>query len=199
MNRKEHLLTILVEECGETAQRATKALRFGINEVQKGQDLDNAERLIYEFNDIVAMMQMLKNEGMIDRVFDLVYQNKKVAKVEKYLELSKAQGTLIPDLQELLAHPLTPDECFKKYECDRCDVIHNPEEQEVIEMQWYEEPHGCMGGDHLHHDHYFFRCTCGRPIEIDKKDIPDNKFKNMEKINGGHGRGRCIKNVKNRM
>lgn len=94
MTRNEHLLVILAEECGETAQRATKALRFGINEVQPGQDQDNSERLIYEFNDIVAMMEMLQEEGIVDRIIDLEYIEKKKAKVEKYLLLSKEQGTL---------------------------------------------------------------------------------------------------------
>jgi hypothetical protein len=59
MNNTEHLLTILSEECVETAQRVSKAIRFGLTEVQEGQHLNNAERLVYEFNDIVAVMELL--------------------------------------------------------------------------------------------------------------------------------------------
>lgn len=110
MTRLEHLLTILVEECGETGQRATKALRFGIKEVQKGQDLDNSQRLTYEFNDIVAMMEMLQEEGHLDVVIDREAIGKKKEKVEKYLLLSQEQGTL----DNLAQFPLTPDECIKQ-------------------------------------------------------------------------------------
>lgn len=94
MTRNEHILTIVAEECVETAQRASKALRFGIDEVQEGQDLTNSERLIYEFNDIVATMELLYEEGLIDRIFDRAYIEKKKLKIEKYLLLSKEQGTL---------------------------------------------------------------------------------------------------------
>jgi hypothetical protein len=94
MTRTEHLLTILAEECGETAQRATKALRFGLNEVQPGQELNNAERIVYEFNDILSIMNMLVEEGKLPRVEDKGMMGLKKDKVEKYLIYSKEQGLL---------------------------------------------------------------------------------------------------------
>jgi hypothetical protein len=94
MNRQEHLLLILEEECIETAQRVSKALRFSAEEIQPGQELTNAQRLIYEFNDIVAMMEMLKDEGVIGDFHDPIAVIKKKEKVEKFLELSKECGTL---------------------------------------------------------------------------------------------------------
>lgn len=33
MNKVEHLLTCLAEECGELANEALKAMRFGVNNV----------------------------------------------------------------------------------------------------------------------------------------------------------------------
>lgn len=98
MNRKEHLLTILAEECVETAQRATKALRFGINEIQEGQNQDNAERIVYEFNDLFAVMNMLVEEGYIkndEKLLNAEALERKKQRVEKYLLVSKKQGTLI--------------------------------------------------------------------------------------------------------
>lgn len=94
MTREEHLLTILIEECNETAQRATKALRFGLQEVQPEQPLTNAERVVYEFNDIVAIMDLLMVDNAISNVFDRVAIGLKKVKVEKYLEYSKELGTL---------------------------------------------------------------------------------------------------------
>jgi len=94
MNRKEHLLARVAEECNETAQRALKALAFGINEIQPGQTLNNAERLIYEFNDLVAVMQMLRADGHISNLVrsDLIQAKKD--KLEKYLLYCKEVGTL---------------------------------------------------------------------------------------------------------
>jgi len=94
MTREEHLLTILIEECNETAQRATKALRFGLQEIQPEQDLTNAERIVYEFNDIVAIMELLYAEESVPKIFDAVSAGVKKIKVEKYLAYSAELGTL---------------------------------------------------------------------------------------------------------
>lgn len=94
MNRLEHLLTIVAEECTEVGQRASKALRFGLHEIQEGQDLTNAQRLIYEFNDLVAAMKMLYGEGHLPPVMVPAMQMEKMTKVEKYLKYSEQQGTL---------------------------------------------------------------------------------------------------------
>jgi hypothetical protein len=94
MNRKEHLLKILEEECCETAVRASKALRFSLEEIQPGQELTNSERIVYEFNDIYAMMEILHEEGHIKKILDRTAIDKKKLKIEKFLELSKECGTL---------------------------------------------------------------------------------------------------------
>ena len=94
MTRQEHLLTILIEECNETAQRATKALRFGLEETQPEQDLTNAERIVYEFNDIVAVMELLHAEGNLSKVFDAVASGIKKTKIEKYFSYSAHCGTI---------------------------------------------------------------------------------------------------------
>lgn len=96
MTRQEHLLVILMEECAEVAQRASKALRFGLFEVQPGQELTNRDRICQEFADLTAAMNMLENEcgiGMeFDRFDNLV--NRKIAQVEKFLKYSSEVGTL---------------------------------------------------------------------------------------------------------
>ena len=55
MVRREHLLTCLAEECTEVGQRVTKALRFGLAEVQAGQTLTNRQRIAEEYRDLVAV------------------------------------------------------------------------------------------------------------------------------------------------
>lgn len=93
MNRTEHLLTILAEECTEVAQRCTKALRFTLDEVQPGQELSNAQRIVDEIDDVLGVFGMLRAGGLLpptshDR------QEAKKAKVEQYLKLSEAWGAL---------------------------------------------------------------------------------------------------------
>lgn len=86
MTRIEHLLTILSEECNETAQRVTKSIRFGLEEIQPEQNLTNAERIIYEFNDIIAVMEMLQEEQVFHKILDREAIEKKKAKIAKYMD-----------------------------------------------------------------------------------------------------------------
>lgn len=93
MTREEHLLTILGEECAEVHQRCSKALRFGMREVGTGQDKKNSDRIVQEFNDLLAMMEMVFDVS-IEFLIDIDQMNMKKAKVEKFLKYSKECGTL---------------------------------------------------------------------------------------------------------
>lgn len=92
MNRLEHLLTIFGEECSEIHQESCKALRFGIDE-QRDLPTSNRERMQKEWNDLLAMVDMLKIEG-IELIRDQHLIDLKKAKVEKYLKYSLELGTL---------------------------------------------------------------------------------------------------------
>jgi len=94
MNRIEHLFCILAEESAEVAQRASKIMRFGVKEVQPGQDKDNAERLIDEYTDLKALFEMLEDENILRVHHNGIHKQAKKDKVEKFLEYSKEQGTL---------------------------------------------------------------------------------------------------------
>jgi phosphoribosyl-ATP pyrophosphohydrolase len=62
---ERELLTILIEECAEVQQRATKLLRFGATEIQPGQEKTNSERLANEIGDLVHMTTLLDQVGLI--------------------------------------------------------------------------------------------------------------------------------------
>lgn len=94
MNRNEHLFKIVEEECSEVAQRVSKILRFGINEVEPGQVKNNEERLLDEWADLRGMMKMLEDEGLIKVPDQAEAMERKRVKVEHFLAYSKAQGTL---------------------------------------------------------------------------------------------------------
>jgi len=98
MNRQEHLMTILGEECSELHQELCKALRFGLFDYNPDEpaSLDNAERISNEFNDLLALVDMvnIETDGIMYR--DEGRVAKKREKVERYLRYSEKCGTLNP-------------------------------------------------------------------------------------------------------
>jgi hypothetical protein len=93
MSRTKHLLTILGEECNEVAQRISKALRFGLEEKEPNQDKTNAERIVLELVDEIAVLIMLFDAGVLEEL-DVVKQGLLVAakqtKVEEHLNTLKS-------------------------------------------------------------------------------------------------------------
>jgi hypothetical protein len=55
----------LVEECAEVIQRATKALRFGIDEVQPGQGWTNGARIGFEVGDLYATLDLAVKHKLV--------------------------------------------------------------------------------------------------------------------------------------
>ncbi len=94
MNNTEYFLSVLIEECAEVAQRATKAQRFGIGEIQPDQLKTNVERLTGEYADLIGAWELLVDSGIVDMPTRAAIDAKK-AKVLRYMEYSRECGTLI--------------------------------------------------------------------------------------------------------
>lgn len=93
INETEHLLACLAEECAEVSQRVTKALRFGVSEVQPGQALTNAERIANELTDLFGVVEMLAERGVLRVISgDAVLAKKR--KVEHFIEYARQIGAL---------------------------------------------------------------------------------------------------------
>ena len=88
MNETEYLLMVFAEECAEVAQRASKAARFGLSEVQPGQFDDNRRRIEHELGDLMGVADML---GFKVRDDD---KASKIIKVKYFMEYSRKQGLL---------------------------------------------------------------------------------------------------------
>lgn len=88
MTKKEYLLTVLIEECAEVAQRACKALRFGLDEVQPGQSDNNLRRLERELADLMAVSDEL---GLMILIKD---KAEKLEKLNKYMDYSRELGII---------------------------------------------------------------------------------------------------------
>jgi NTP pyrophosphatase (non-canonical NTP hydrolase) len=92
MNRTEHLLACLAEECAEVAQRVSKALRFGLDEVQPGQASDNADRIADELGDLISVVEILVMDELIPE--PIPDWREKLAKIERFMAISREQGVL---------------------------------------------------------------------------------------------------------
>lgn len=97
MTKEQLLLVHIIEECSEVAQRATKSLRFGLSEMQQGQDKANCERLEEEIVDLLSVIDLCIEEGIIDvPSLEIPYNLtlKKRAKVAEYMNYSRNLGVM---------------------------------------------------------------------------------------------------------
>lgn len=94
MTRNEHLMTIAIEGCNEIAQRISKALRFGVYEIQPGQPLTNVERISEEIADLRGVLDMLGIDD--DSPWVHTRAEARQRKVEEFLRYSAECGT--PDV-----------------------------------------------------------------------------------------------------
>ena len=76
-NRIQEILDILQEECAEVIQNVSKCRRFGLeNEYLKGSGTQR-EQLAKEIGDVLAMVDLLKEHGVIQQTeLDLAKRNK---------------------------------------------------------------------------------------------------------------------------
>lgn len=93
MDRKEYLLTCLIEECAEVQKEATKALRFGLDDNWKERGRQD-QRIANEFVDVLSIYDMLVEEGLLDNISTEEMIRMKKERVEKYMRYAKERGTL---------------------------------------------------------------------------------------------------------
>lgn len=97
MTEEQYLLTRLGEECAEVIQRCSKAISYGLLEVQEGQKLTNERRLLDELNDLLGVWTLLcekeilktQTENQVDKAVTA-----KINKILKYMKYSKDRGIL---------------------------------------------------------------------------------------------------------
>lgn len=100
MNSTEHVLACLSEECSEISEqcsrvsvRISKALRFGLSEIQPGQLLSNMERIAVELADLQAVAEVLQELGVITPA----QKDAKKAKLREFMEYAEVIGALEGD------------------------------------------------------------------------------------------------------
>jgi hypothetical protein len=93
MNIQEYLLTCLGEEAAELGQTAGKALRFGLDDIYYPES--PREAIIREFNDLVAVLELLNENGVDFKKLhrkDLIEAKRK--KLKEFMEYSIKKGIL---------------------------------------------------------------------------------------------------------
>ena len=109
--RNRELLTCLAEECNEVAVRVSKALRFGLEEVQPGQPLNNAERILEEYAQVLEVMKHLVEEEILhpdtQQMTDWMITKRK--NLNKFLQFPQKHH---------------PDDCVHNEGHCRCGEIH---------------------------------------------------------------------------
>lgn len=95
MTNAEYMWAKLAEECAETIECIQKVLVFGPNEGQDGQSLTNAERVLAELHDVIAVARILHRKGMIgDPEPSSFLVDRKEDKIEKWKARSRSTGAL---------------------------------------------------------------------------------------------------------
>lgn len=97
MNKTEHLLVCLAEECSEVIKDVSKSLRFGLEDrnVLDPTGPTNLERLVAELNDLSALVGLLKEEGILPQNWiNPDAQSQKRLKVKKFMRYARKVGSL---------------------------------------------------------------------------------------------------------
>ena len=87
MNIDEELMTILMEECAEVQQIASKVMRFGWDSVHPEGGDDNRTRLAKEIGDLTQMIDILHEYDIISYVEIEEYSSKKRDKLKIFSNL----------------------------------------------------------------------------------------------------------------
>lgn len=96
MTLSEYMLTCLIEECSEIIKDATKAQRFGLDDIAPGSEQTNAEKIAHEVNDLIGIITMLKGNKLLSSaiLFNQDEVEAKIIKVKKWMKYSIEKGFL---------------------------------------------------------------------------------------------------------
>jgi NTP pyrophosphatase (non-canonical NTP hydrolase) len=93
MNTKEReVMNILSEECAEVIQAVSKCHRFGLNNFKPGKPKTNCEHLEEEIGDLLAMVDILVDIGVVDQVSLEVAKIAKIEKLKKWSNIYENQN-----------------------------------------------------------------------------------------------------------
>lgn len=95
LSETEYLLVQAMSECNEVAHRLSKAIHFGLEEIQPGQDKTNAQRALEEIFDLCATLEMLRERRiLVPGPYDdnMKFIEAKKGRVLKFMNYSRSLG-----------------------------------------------------------------------------------------------------------
>jgi NTP pyrophosphatase (non-canonical NTP hydrolase) len=84
MNRADEILNIAQEECAELIQMISKVRRFGIDEYHIKDQKPNRQRLAEEAGDVLCMIMLMIEEGIITQQEVEDARHNKVEKLKQW-------------------------------------------------------------------------------------------------------------------
>lgn len=78
----KEILLITQEECAEVTQAISKVFRFGFESSHKGES--NKERLEEEVGDLMCMIDLLIDSGVVNEAAVMTAKNEKMMKLQKW-------------------------------------------------------------------------------------------------------------------
>lgn len=85
MNEKQkEILLIAQEECAEVTQAISKVFRFGADNYKPGKPKTNREHLAEELGDLLAMVTLCHDFGIVDFEKVMVAQDAKLEKLRQW-------------------------------------------------------------------------------------------------------------------
>jgi NTP pyrophosphatase (non-canonical NTP hydrolase) len=82
--KQKEALDILQEECAEVIQAVSKISRFGLDNLKPGKAKTNREHLEEELGDLVAMIDILTRNGILDSANIEMAATAKIEKLKKW-------------------------------------------------------------------------------------------------------------------
>ncbi len=78
----KEIMLIAQEECAEVTQAISKVFRFGFDSVHKGQD--NRTRLEEEIGDLMCMIDLMIDNGIVSEAAVMTAKNEKMVKLQQW-------------------------------------------------------------------------------------------------------------------
>jgi NTP pyrophosphatase (non-canonical NTP hydrolase) len=90
-NQEREVMNILSEECAEVIQAVSKCHRFGLHNYKPGKPKTNCEHLEEEIGDLLAMVDILLDIGVVNQVSLDVAKKAKIEKLKKWSTIYESQ------------------------------------------------------------------------------------------------------------
>lgn len=82
--RIKEAMSILQEECAEVIQAVSKINRFGIDNYKPGKPKTNREHLEEELGDLLAMIDILQEMGIVSNEYMALAKHAKIEKLKQW-------------------------------------------------------------------------------------------------------------------